>query len=150
MTGGPAGRGAAGGPAFTFSTDEAVQLATVAAATGDDRHAVTYRQADYWCRNGVLGPELARPTGSGTYRRWTAEDVLVLAAVARVADANASLSNGGNHRPGSVNLYREVAEEVRGGERVAISRRLSNHVTIEIEIDDITAVLAAAGVNVSP
>lgn len=37
---------------------------------------VTYRQLDYWDRIGLIGPSVANCFGTGTYRRWSDEDVL--------------------------------------------------------------------------
>lgn len=148
MSPGAAARGASGGgPAATYSTADAVELATIAAATGDDRHAVTYRQADYWCRAGVMGDALAETDGSGSRRRWTGEDVLVLAAVARVSHAWGQLA--GRHA-GSVVMYRHVAIQIRAGEREALAARLTDHVVLSVDIGDITTVLAAVGVTTSP
>lgn len=53
----------------TYSTREAVDLA-----------GVSYRQADYWIRRGLVEPAV-NPVGSGTRRRWTVEDVLALRVV---------------------------------------------------------------------
>jgi DNA-binding transcriptional MerR regulator len=53
----------------TYSTREAVDLA-----------GVTYRQADYWIRRGLVEPHV-NPLGSGTRRRWTIEDILALRVV---------------------------------------------------------------------
>ncbi len=45
---------------------------------------LTYRQLDYWCRAGVLGPERARGPGTGYPREWTPEDVAILCALRRL------------------------------------------------------------------
>jgi hypothetical protein len=44
--------------------------AQVCRATG-----VSYRMLDYWCRIGLVHPSISQPVGSGTVRRWSAEDV---------------------------------------------------------------------------
>jgi DNA-binding transcriptional MerR regulator len=67
--------------ATTFSTAAAAQLA-----------GVTYRQADYWCRCGVLDPENnGAGSGSTKYhaRRWAPEDVALLRVCGRLADLGA-------------------------------------------------------------
>lgn len=65
--------------ATTFSTAAAAQLA-----------GVSYRQADYYCRLGVLDPEnnLAG-SGAGKARMWTAEDVAALRVCGRLAELGA-------------------------------------------------------------
>lgn len=45
---------------------------------------ITYRQLDYWCRIGAIVPSAHTGTGSGNRRRFTAQDVLVLAVLALV------------------------------------------------------------------
>lgn len=54
-----------------FSTREACVLA-----------GISYRQADYWARIGLIDPE-APARGSGTRRRWNRHQVLMLAALAQ-------------------------------------------------------------------
>lgn len=65
----------------SFSTAAAAHLA-----------GVTYRQADYWCRTGVLDPE-NNGAGSGSTerhaRRWSVEDVALLRVCGRLAELNA-------------------------------------------------------------
>lgn len=53
----------------TYSTREAVDLA-----------GVSYRQADYWIRRGLVEPTV-NPSGSGSRRRWSEDDVLALRVV---------------------------------------------------------------------
>lgn len=55
-----------------FSTREACDLA-----------GISYRQADYWARIGLIEPE-APANGSGSRRRWNRHQVLMLAALAQV------------------------------------------------------------------
>lgn len=45
---------------------------------------VTYRQLDYWCRTGILRPEV-EARGSGRPRRWGSEQVRVVRLVANLA-----------------------------------------------------------------
>ncbi len=56
----------------SYSSDEACRLA-----------GITYRQADYWTRRGLIEP-MAPATGSGSRRRWSAQDVLVLRVIHRL------------------------------------------------------------------
>ncbi len=55
-----------------FSTREACDLA-----------GITYRQADYWARIGLIEPD-APARGSGSRRRWNRQQVLMLATLAQV------------------------------------------------------------------
>jgi hypothetical protein len=54
-----------------FSTREACDLA-----------GITYRQADYWARIGLIEPD-APARGSGSRRRWNRHQVLMLATIAQ-------------------------------------------------------------------
>lgn len=56
----------------SFSTREAADLA-----------AITYRQLDYWCRIGAA-PVQADARGSGSRRRFSLQDVCVIAVLAQV------------------------------------------------------------------
>lgn len=47
---------------------------------------VTYRQLDYWTRQGVLRPAVLGAAGPGSQRRWSAHDLVAIAAVARLRD----------------------------------------------------------------
>lgn len=53
-----------------------------------DLTGATYRQVDYWARQGWLTPSVEECRGSGTARRWSDQDVqdvrLLLALVTRV------------------------------------------------------------------
>lgn len=62
----------------TFSTADAANLADV-----------SYRQADYWAREGFVAPYNA-VAGSGAYRRWSAQDVLDLRVVKALLSHNVS------------------------------------------------------------
>lgn len=48
------------------------------------RAGVTYRQLDYWCRTGVLSP-VGNLRGSGSFRRWSIDDIEIVAALGRLA-----------------------------------------------------------------
>jgi len=67
--------------ATCFSTAAAAQLA-----------GVTYRQADYWCRHGVLDPENnGAGSGAGKARVWSPEDVALLRVCGRLAEVGAGV-----------------------------------------------------------
>jgi hypothetical protein len=51
---------------------------------------VTYRQLDYWARNGLLGDELVGH-GSGGRRTWKPEHVALAAGLGMLAGLNATL-----------------------------------------------------------
>ncbi len=52
---------------------------------------ITYRQLDYWARTGLVGPSLARATGSGSRRLYSYRDLLELRAVKSLLDAGIRL-----------------------------------------------------------
>ena len=45
----------------------------------------TYRQLDYWTRNHVIGPSIAIANGSGTARRWSDTDLILVRVITRLA-----------------------------------------------------------------
>lgn len=47
-----------------------------------DLAGVTYRQLDYWVRTGMIRPSIRNALGSGHFRRWDDEDVVLVQAVA--------------------------------------------------------------------
>jgi DNA-binding transcriptional MerR regulator len=47
---------------------------------------ITYRQCDYWVRTGLLRPECAS-NGSGSRRRWTADEIEVARTMGRLVRA---------------------------------------------------------------
>lgn len=50
-----------------------------------DRAGITYRQVHYWHASGVIVPSLRDCHGSGTLRRWSVEDVLVLKVLGQLS-----------------------------------------------------------------
>lgn len=74
---------------------------------------VSYRQIDYWCRNGLFGDSV-RGTGSGSRRRFPPEDLRACRAIKRVMDVLEKLL-GEARAPGTVVLYGKVAEQARLG-----------------------------------
>ena len=52
---------------------------------------ITYRQLDYWARTGLVGPTLARASGSGSRRRYSYRDLLELRVVKSLLDAGIRL-----------------------------------------------------------
>jgi MerR HTH family regulatory protein len=115
----------------TFPSEETARLA-----------GISYRQLDYWCREGALGPELQRPLGSGRRRRFTAQDLTALRAVRRASEAFAELM-GREGRYGSVALYREIVAQVRAGAG-DIRFRLADQVELSIDISDLAPSRPAA------
>jgi DNA-binding transcriptional MerR regulator len=51
---------------------------------------ISYRQLDYWARTGLIRPSI-EARGSGTQRRYTYREVVLLAMVRRMLDAGTSL-----------------------------------------------------------
>lgn len=93
---------------------------------------ITYRQLDYWCRQGLFGPE-KQGLGSGHGRRFTPLELRALRAIKRVLDVLEDLL-GVSRQPGSMDLYRLVIEQVREGKDV-IDWALGDysHLTISLE-----------------
>jgi DNA-binding transcriptional MerR regulator len=56
-----------------------------------DLVGVSYRQVDYWVRQGVLTP-LEDAHGSGTHRRWSDDDLVELRLVASLRRLGLTLS----------------------------------------------------------
>lgn len=52
---------------------------------------ISYRQLDYWARNDVVRPSIAEARGSGSQRRYSYEDVVLVAVVANLSGAGVSL-----------------------------------------------------------
>lgn len=112
----------------------ATDTPTYSAADVIDRAGIVYKNLDNWCTAGILGQSHAMPLGSGRRRIFTADDVRVVCAVARVAKA---LSGFGTSRStGSWDLYAEVASQVRAGARV-VRARLGDHVTLTVDVGDL-------------
>jgi hypothetical protein len=92
---------------------------------------VTYRQLDYWCRCGILGPDHATNLGSGKRRTFTPSDVAVVKAIGLVAG---ELDHVGVRRnPLGTDIYKLVALQVRdGADRVVV--RLGDRVRIVVDL----------------
>lgn len=55
----------------TFSSNDVCRLARI-----------TFRQLDYWERTGLISPSVpSRSRGSGHHRRWSRDDVVLVAAL---------------------------------------------------------------------
>ena len=52
---------------------------------------ITYRQLDYWARTGLVEPSIRNATGSGTQRRYSFRDVLVLKVIKRLLATGVTL-----------------------------------------------------------
>jgi hypothetical protein len=93
---------------------------------------LTHRKLNYWCMCGLFGPE-QQGLGSGSRRRFTAEDIVVLRAIDRVSVALSTVDRRGG---GSADLYAEVAAQVRAGAR-EVRVRLGDHVTLTVNVSDL-------------
>jgi DNA-binding transcriptional MerR regulator len=51
---------------------------------------ITYRQLDYWTRNGRITPAFRDGEGTGNGRLWSEDDVIALEAILDVLDRHAS------------------------------------------------------------
>ncbi len=54
---------------------------------------ITYRQLDYWDRQGVVRPSLGEAHGSGTQRHYSYRDLVRLRMVKQLLDAGVQLKN---------------------------------------------------------
>jgi DNA-binding transcriptional MerR regulator len=54
---------------------------------------ISYRQLDYWDRQGVVSPTLAPAHGSGSQRRYSYRDLVRLRVVKSILDAGVRLKN---------------------------------------------------------
>ena len=52
---------------------------------------ITYRQLDYWARTGLAQPDVVA-RGSGTWRRYSGNDVAELLVIRRLLDAGMNLN----------------------------------------------------------
>ena len=86
---------------------------------------VTYRQLDYWCRTGLLGEDLQRPTGSGYPRRFLPDDIRAVAALGLLARA---LPLTKTKRP----IFERVAAAARAQSSAAISVEVADGVTLTL------------------
>ena len=59
-------------------------LETPAARTSHqiaEQAGCTYRQLDYWTRNQIIGPSIMTANGSGTARRWSDTDLVIVRVI---------------------------------------------------------------------
>jgi len=54
---------------------------------------ISYRQLDYWDRQGVVSPSLKAAHGSGSQRRYSYRDLVRLRLVKRILDSGVQLKN---------------------------------------------------------
>lgn len=52
---------------------------------------ITYRQLDHWDRTGLVSPSLVPARGSGTQRRYSYKDVVVLRIIKQLLDSGVTL-----------------------------------------------------------
>ena len=71
---------------------------------------ITYRQLDYWARTDLVRPSLSDATGSGTRRRYSFEDLVVLRLVKRIVDAGNSLQAARR----AIDILRAAGDSVAG------------------------------------
>lgn len=53
---------------------------------------ISYRRLDYWDRTGLVTPSISEANGSGTQRRYSYEDVVLLSVVVHLLDGGVSLA----------------------------------------------------------
>lgn len=73
------------------------------------RYVVSYRMLDYWVRGG-FEPEILAADGSGSLRRWSANDVRIVLAIAPFREL---LSSGGTTNALTVDRILVIADLLR-------------------------------------
>lgn len=58
-----------------------------------DLARVSYRQADHWCRIGILTPSITEAAGSGSRRRYSLDDVRTLAVLGAIVSSGIPVSS---------------------------------------------------------
>jgi DNA-binding transcriptional MerR regulator len=94
------------------------------------RTGVTYRQLDYWRRNGLFGESRVSGAGSGSREVYTDDDLLTVALVRVVSDAL-----GGNL---AIRVLADLVSHARTGERLATA---SPYVHLVIDVEGLRASL---------
>jgi DNA-binding transcriptional MerR regulator len=89
----------------TFRAPQACQIA-----------GVTYRQLDYWARTDFIRPSVDSGKGSGSQRRYSYDDVLLLAAARAMLDGGMDLASIRR----SVDVFRRHPELALSGEKVKV------------------------------
>jgi DNA-binding transcriptional MerR regulator len=88
-------------PRAPYSSTELARLA-----------GVSFRQIDYWTRSGLIEPSIRDAQGSGTYRRYSEDDLLRCRVIRTLLDCGFSLQHIRR-----VNLRAEWVDAVREVER---------------------------------
>ncbi len=70
---------------------------------------ITYRQLDYWARQGIVRPSLTAATGSGSRRQYSYSDLLELRVIKTLLDAGMRLEQV---RKGLDYLRHQLGEDV--------------------------------------
>lgn len=71
---------------YAWCVEPHITSQQVAATAG-----ATYRQLDHWVRTGLLHPQIPA-NGSGTQRRWSLDDAVRAAAIAKLRRAGVTLA----------------------------------------------------------
>ena len=94
------------------------------------------RKLRSWCEAGVLGPR-QRTVQRGMPRRFTAEEIQVIATLERVSRAHADFA-GTNRGVGSMALYVKIANDIRSaldnGDKV-VECWMGHGVSLHIDMD---------------
>lgn len=108
----------------------------------------TIRQLDYWVREGVITPSISTAAGSGTRRRYSAEDVRILRHIRRLMDVGVGLQRV----RGALSLLRDpdagrwlyVQDGAVGTcSDEALAEVLANQATVIIDMKEVTPIDAA-------
>jgi hypothetical protein len=112
---------------------------------------ITYRQLDYWARTGLVVPSLKVPKGSGDRRRYSVDDVRLLALLGYVGEGQRRLVAEAIKLRGGA--CRRIVVDITGNtiycidsdaELVSAVKACSPHVGTMIDVDAILPELADA------
>lgn len=95
---------------------------------------ISYRQLDYWARTDLVVPSLRAARGSGSQRRYSYRDVLLLAIIKRLLDNGMSLQSV---RRGLNRLQTLRVDELDGRALV-----LAGHQAFVTDLPDLAALMA--------
>lgn len=93
--------------------------------------SLTHRKLDFWCHRGVFGDAKSIGGGSGSRRDFDDTDIRIARVLARLSDTFGSWTG---RRGGSVEIYREVARQIRAGEDNAATVQLGAGTVLLVDV----------------
>lgn len=93
---------------------------------------LTHRKLDFWCNRGVFGDAKLVGGGSGSRRDFDEIEVRIARVLAGLSETFGSWTG---RRGGSVEIYREVARQIRAGEDVSAVVQLGNGAVLIVPVE---------------